>query len=230
MLNFFKEYAPKVDVFCLQEVFHDGKTKLEPFKGANMNLFNDAQKSLLDFKGYYHPTQTDEEGLAIFVKNTIEIKEAGDIFVFRSKDAMENGDTKTLGRNLQYVSVEGKGKMYLVCNFHGLWNGINKLDSEDRLQQSEKIVKFLNGRNEECKILCGDFNLLPDTESIKKFEDAGLRNLIREFGVTSTRTSFYTKPVKFADYVFISKDINLKEFKILPDEVSDHAPLLMEVM
>ena len=56
-----------------------------------------------------------------------------------------------------------------------------------------------------------------------------MRNLIKEFGVTSTRTSFYTKPVKFADYVFVSKDINLKNLKILPHEVSDHTPLLIEV-
>ena len=142
---------------------------------------------------------------------------------------MENDDSKTLGRNLQYISFVSRGNNFLICNFHGLWNGINKLDSEDRIKQSENIIKFLNDRSEFSKVLCGDFNLLPDTKSIRMFEEAGLRNLIREFGVTSTRTSFYTKLVKFAGYVFISNEVRLKDFKVLPDEVSDHSPLLIEV-
>ncbi len=77
--------------------------------------------------------------------------------------------------------------------------------------------------------MCGDFNLLPDTQSIQILEDTGLRNLIKETGVTSTRTSHYTKPEKFADYAFVSKNLNIKEFKVLPDEVSDHSPLCLEI-
>jgi len=47
--------------------------------------------------------------------------------------------------------------------------------------------------------------------------------------VSSTRTSFYTKPEKHADYAFVTKGISVTDFKVLPDEVSDHAPLLIEV-
>ena len=35
-------------------------------------------------------------------------------------------------------------------------------------------------------VLCGDFNLLPGAESLRMLETAGLRNLVAEFGVTST--------------------------------------------
>lgn len=59
----------------------------------------------------------------------------------------------------------------------------------------------------------------------KLFEDAGMRNLIKEYGVTSTRTSHYTKDEKFADYAFITQGIKVKDFKVLPDEFSDHTPL-----
>lgn len=71
----------------------------------------------------------------------------------------------------------------------------------------------------------GDFNLLPESESLKKFEEFGLRNLIKEYGITSTRSSLYQKEEKYADYAFVSKDIEVQEFAVLPDEVSDHLPL-----
>jgi endonuclease/exonuclease/phosphatase family metal-dependent hydrolase len=60
-------------------------------------------------------------------------------------------------------------------------------------------------------------------------KELGMRNLITEYGVTSTRTSLYTKTEeRFADYIFVSKDIEVKDFKVLPDVVSDHAALLLE--
>jgi endonuclease/exonuclease/phosphatase family metal-dependent hydrolase len=55
----------------------------------------------------------------------------------------------------------------------------------------------------------------------------GMRNLIREYKITSTRTSFYPKTEKFADYFFVSPEVQVNDFQVLPDEVSDHAPLLL---
>ena len=56
-----------------------------------------------------------------------------------------------------------------------------------------------------------------------------MRNLIKEYGITSTRTSFYEKENKFADHAFVSSDIEVVDFKVLPDEVSDHAALYLEI-
>ena len=130
-------------------------------------------------------------------------------------------------RNLQYVTVEGASGPFSVVNFHGLWNGRGKGDSDERIEQSRKILEFLAGRREPF-VLCGDFNLLPGTESLRMIEAAGLRNLVAEFGVRSTRTSLYARREKFADYVFVSEGIEVRDFRVLPDEVSDHAPLLVE--
>jgi endonuclease/exonuclease/phosphatase family metal-dependent hydrolase len=59
--------------------------------------------------------------------------------------------------------------------------------------------------------------------------ELGCRDLIKEYGITSTRTSLYPKPNKFADYVFVSKGIEIVDFKILSDEISDHTPLELEI-
>jgi endonuclease/exonuclease/phosphatase family metal-dependent hydrolase len=68
----------------------------------------------------------------------------------------------------------------------------------------------------------------PDTKSLTKFDELGLSNLIKKHGVTSTRTRHYSKPEKFADYIFVTNDIGVRDFRVLPEEVSDHAPLYVE--
>ncbi len=131
-------------------------------------------------------------------------------------------------RNIQYIKIGESHTPLTVINFHGLWNGEGKGDSEDRILQSQNIVDFLKEQTGDV-ILCGDFNLTPDTKSLQMIEGFGLRNLITEYSVTSTPTSYYTKPEKFADYMLVSKGIQVVNFEVLPEEVSDHAALLLEI-
>jgi endonuclease/exonuclease/phosphatase family metal-dependent hydrolase len=79
------------------------------------------------------------------------------------------------------------------------------------------------------KLLIGDYNLNPDTESLKKLEEHGLVNLISAHGVTSTRSSHYTKEGKYADYALLSPTVQVEKFEVLADEVSDHLPLHLTV-
>ena len=230
LLDFFKKYSDAVDIFCLQEVFDKGKTVRAVYQQAEMNIFSDIQKTLPNHTGYFHSSESSEEGeegLAIFVRNNIKLNEVGEIFVYRTKNAMKNDDSKTLGRNLEYISFARNNSKYLVGNVHGLWNGKDKLDSEDRIQQSTKIMKFLDNRTENYKILSGDFNLMPDTASIRIIEGS-LRNLIKDYGIKSTRTVLYEKDERFADYVFATPNCKIKNFEVLPEEVSDHCALLVE--
>jgi endonuclease/exonuclease/phosphatase family metal-dependent hydrolase len=80
-------------------------------------------------------------------------------------------------------------------------------------------------------ILVGDFNLLPDTESLTIVAD-GMKNLIKDYEIVSTRSKLYTKhekPVLFADYIFATSDMEIKTFKVLQNVVSDHLPLYVEI-
>lgn len=114
----------------------------------------------------------------------------------------------------------------MIMNVHGLWNGMGKTDTPERIAQSEKIKEFMDNVPDR-KILCGDFNLKPDTRSLKIIAD-GMHDLIDKYNILSTRTSYYPKEEKFADYVFTSPDIKINKFSVLRDEVSDHAPLLVD--
>lgn len=73
-----------------------------------------------------------------------------------------------------------------------------------------------------------DLNVLPETESLKILEK-DLKNLIKEYNITSTRSSLYPKENKFADYVLVSPEIKVLDFKVLPDTISDHAPFYLEI-
>ena len=113
-------------------------------------------------------------------------------------------------------------------NVHGLWNGNGKTDSPERIKQSQKIREFIDSE-EAPKILCGDLNLRPDTESVKIL-GKGLHNLIQIHNITSTRTSLYPKEERFADYIFTSPEIPINAFQVLEAEVSDHSPLLIDFL
>lgn len=201
--------------------------RIDVLGDIDINLYRTVTALLPEHKGYYAPSQDDDEGLAVFVKPHITLNEVGDVFVHRSRNAMVDDDGTTIGRNMQFIQFTDNNQDYTIINFHGLWNGGGKKDSPDRLNQSQKIKEFIKEKAKGKVILVGDFNLEPDTESVAILEK-GMRNLIKEMGVTSTRSHHYTKPVKFADYAIVSNDLNVIKFEVLQDPVSDHLPLLLE--
>ena len=231
LLAFFKKHAD-ADIFCLQEIWNGGEEMLgekSDFELAKRNtrLLQDIEEALPDHRVYFRPHFSDYYGLAMYVRKELAVEEEGEIYVYKEAGFISPDEYGNHARNLQYITVLTSGGPLTIMNVHGLWNGQGKADCAERLEQSDRIAGFVVAR-EERVILMGDFNLRPDTESVSRIEAAGLRNLIKEYGVTSTRTSHYTKPEKFADYAFVSGEIEVKDFKVLPDEVSDHAPLYLE--
>ncbi len=236
LLEFFEREKESTDIFCLQEMWRapyedlDGRTVGGKELETQRILSDGVQQissTLSGYTLYFHPHHGDNYGLALFVKKQLQVLSSGDIFVHKERGhSLEEGvDVGHHARNLEYVTLAREEKSDLtICNFHGLWNGKGKTDTPERLAQSEKILGFLKGLEGD-SILMGDFNLLPDTKSIGVLENAGYLNLIKDYGITSTRTSFYSKPEKHADYAFVSSLVEVVSFKVLPDEVSDHAAL-----
>ncbi len=237
LLDFFKKYADTTDIFCLQEIWAEAYKHLDGHLAGGVVINNEEilvhglreiSATLPNHMPFFRPHHGDNYGLLMLVHKKLIIVEEGEVFVHKHKGYVVEGDAGNHARNIQYVTVETDAGPLTVINFHGLWNGKGKTDTEERIQQSKNILEFTSKLKGEY-VLCGDFNLLPDTESIKLFETVGLRNLIKEYGISSTRTSFYKKPEKHADYMFVTKGIQVKDFKVLPDEVSDHAPLLIDL-
>lgn len=236
LLDFFKKHRADTDVFCLQEMWSAPYDDMEGVLAGGRALRRDEIMTrgvqeigeiLPDFACYFRPHFGDRYGLAMFVKKSMPVDAEGELFVHKHRGYVPEGDVGNHARNIQFVEMQYEGAPLTVINFHGLWNGQGKGDSADRLEQSKKIAAFVGARTGNV-VLCGDFNLTPHTRSLAILEEIGLRNLIKEYGIVSTRTSFYEKPEKFADYVLVSPNLRIRKFEVLPDEVSDHAALLME--
>lgn len=238
LLAFFEKYRDTTDIFCLQEVWADKYENLEGSLAGGVPINNslimtqalqEISAVLPNHVAYFRPSFLGSYGLCTYVRKGVKVLEEGDVFVHLEREHIipEGLDVGTHARNLQYVSLKNGATQETIMNFHGLWNGRGKSNTPERIVQSERIIEFLRSRNEPF-VLVGDFNLTPETESLKMLEYGGIRNLVTELGITSTRTNLYAKPGKHANYVFVSPGITVRDFKVLPDEVSDHAPLYLD--
>lgn len=222
--EFVARHRDKTDIFCFQEVFHRAtpRPKLGPVNG---NLYDQLIELLPDFQTFFADSQINDEGLALFVRPSVQVSTEGSVFIHRWRDAMVGDDGRTMGRIIQYATIQVDGSTYTIINFHGIWTGGGKGDTPERLEQSRKVREFYDAAPGK-RILIGDFNLEPTTESFAILAQ-GQRDLIKEYGITSTRSHYYTKPIKFADYAIVSPDVDVQHFAVLQDPVSDHLPLLV---
>jgi len=140
------------------------------------------------------------------------------------------------------LDVENAGKSCTIMNVHGVSRAYQngqplvtdeKRDFPVRIKQFETIRDFVQTKGDHV-IIGGDFNVLPETASIRMFQEAGYRNLIKEYRIPTTRNALAWKnhPTHylFSDYVFTGKTIEVQQFSV-PDQVtvSDHLPLVLEV-
>ena len=232
ILTFLKKYED-VDFFCFQEVFNGG----EEFRGMpaarfaldtfDPRLLERIAETLPNHVSHFRPHFEEVFGLALFVRKDLAIVEEGEVSIYGHKGYYSAENIGDQHRIMQHVSLTDPA--CTVMNVHGLWNGQGKRDSGHRLTQSDNILAYTRTLTQPY-VLLGDFNLRPETESVRKLESAGMRNLITEYGIASTRTSLYDSLSEepHADYAFVSEGIFVKDFKVLPDEVSDHAALYLE--
>jgi endonuclease/exonuclease/phosphatase family metal-dependent hydrolase len=228
-LKKFFESNQDVDVFCLQEVWHDASFSVMD-KDEQPDLFSQIGTVLDTYEKVFAPAnERGDYGLAVYYKKSLLKISDDNLMIHDREEFFPDRNITSFKRNLQCITFQVEDCQKLtILNFHGLWTGTGKNDTADRLVQSDTIIAYLKTLKHSF-ILGGDFNLSPDTESLKKFEDFGLKNLIKEWKIMSTRTSFFTFENKFADYVFVSKGVNVLDFRVLPDEVSDHAPLCVKI-
>lgn len=220
LLNFF-ENNTDVDIFCLQEVYHQAEWKISrDDRVVYLDIFEQIQEKLPEHQGYFRPAVNGSYGISIFSSRSNNVIDEGEIWIHNTKDYPGMGPAHS--RNLQWLKCD----KYNILNVHGLWNGQGKTDSPERIIQAQNIKKFADSLDTPT-ILCGDLNLRPDTESMKIIEE-GLVNLIREHNIHNTRTRYYPKEERYADYILTSPGICVNRFEVLTDEVSDHAPLLIE--
>lgn len=245
LIDFLRAQARDTDFFCLQEVLDSPEKNRTTSWGGRADIYKDLCATLTDFAPYYSVSVKDFDGdeytdfplahgNAIFAKKHIAVTSHGD-FLVGGAGWPDEGGIRTFPHKLHYIRFEKDGRAYTLANVHGLAYPGTKRDTPERIAQSQKIIDFLATEQSE-KILGGDFNLMPDTESIRMIEGAGtgMRNLITDFAITTTRSAFsygqYPEGDRqyFADFAFVSRGIRISDFRVPQKEISDHLPLILE--
>jgi Endonuclease/Exonuclease/phosphatase family len=238
LLTFLRNQREGVDVIALQEVF-DGKVPLaeragvDRYAGTNLpvtpDLYRKCITELKDFRGFLsQPYSSLGERLATFTRDTFTVGEAGQVELHSPLRQEAEGTPFRTHSIAQYVQLSRGRTRVRVMNTHGLWIGGEKLDTPERIHQSERINAFLSTYREPT-VLCGDFNLLPGTRSLQILEKS-LRNLVNEFQIPTTRSRLTPESKgKFADYVFVTPTLQVIDFRALDVLISDHLPLMLEL-
>ncbi len=229
---FLKAKMADTDIFCFQEIFNDldEETSTENFinhSEGNRHILKEIDEILADFDMYFCPVVENVYGIAIFLKKGFEVISSGEVMLYENPSFDPKDELNDHNRKMQWIHIKHGRKDVMIMNVHGHWSANDKSDNANRLEQSKIISEFIKNSGPVPKILVGDFNLLPDTESIKMIE-GHFTNLITKYNIPTTRTELYKGDDKHADYAFVSDEILVEGFEALPDVVSDHVPLALQ--
>ena len=241
LIQFFRAHGPHTHVFCLQEVLDT--QKVFPVCGGERAkqgcVYSAIRNALPDFDSAFarHENDADRIALAMFVRRSLGAGAIHSQLVYDNPQAaayLGMDISKYFRLNLQTVCIPvlGLGDGVLVANFHGLWHPQGKTDLPERLEISH-AVRCAVARHTGPLVICGDFNLLPETKALAVLAQ-GLSNPLVERGITCTRTRLYrsfTHPSAslHADYILLSPELRVTMFEVSDDVVSDHAALKCEL-
>ncbi|MFA6407218.1 MAG: endonuclease/exonuclease/phosphatase family protein [Candidatus Paceibacterota bacterium] len=241
LTQFIKNTREETDFFCFQEIFHANYIEKENPHFC-LSLLDNLLALLPGFYSSFAPMLSASDfskgfatgvsvGNTIFSKEEFEIVDEGNFYTFGSSYEFVEKDPHKVSI-LQYTKIRIADKILTLANVHGIarWP---KVDTPERFEQLKNIQEFL-AKSGTPMILCGDFNLFPNTESIKAL-GKNMRNLTKEFSISTTRSSIARQQFSaqidkdtISDYVFVSPDIQVRSFTVPEMEVSDHLPLKLD--
>lgn len=177
-------------------------------------------------------THASEHGLGAWFAPNLAITEAFQGFVHGSYRHGGWG-AEPVPRTLQLFRVcdPTTGGVATVGHLHGLRDPSGKGDTPARRAQARRLADAIERfrRPGDPVIIAGDLNVLPDSETFGILAEIGLTDLVTTTGHTDTRTSLYPKEQRFADYLLVSDNVQIRHFDVpAQPEVSDHRMLIVD--
>ena len=250
LLPYLTEINP--DILCLQEVVHTPTSEKDwlTYKDGDhvlpqrANFFKDVQDALPSHIGIFCPAAQgvlwddkieipSQWRLATFVRKSYPIIAQVQGFVHKSYSPYDYGEhPRSRSAHVIKIFDYTKNKPIVVGHMHGLRDLNGKMDTPERALQAHKFLSFAKSLTEDndALVICGDFNVEPNSETLKIIAEAGLTDLVTMRTSKGTRTSHYKKSSRFADYMLVNKQTNVLDFEVIFDlEVSDHCPLILRI-
>ncbi|MGW5263157.1 endonuclease/exonuclease/phosphatase family protein [Microbispora sp. NPDC004025] len=239
------------DILCLQEVTHTptthGWTRFDDAERSlpqRADLLSDVRSRLPRHHGLFTASDSgpvqdhaggshrQDFGLATFVGETLPIVGMRSAFVHGGYVEHHDGwpaDGRPRAALAVRVFDRTAQRFVTVVNLHGLRDAHGKTDTPARRAQAERLAGLVTSvrENGDLTVVCGDFNVLPDSETFRILAKLDLTDLVRD---ADTRTSRYPKPVRHASYMLVSEPTAVRRFEIMTaPEVSDHRALMLDL-
>lgn len=215
-----------VDFACMQEaVDYKGRT------GGIISSYSKIGASLRLDQHFFSPLNATKFGnydlsFGNVIYSKLPLTQTENIFTRGSYKADFDFDIDDYNiRAFQHVSVDVNDKKLHILNHHGHHIDAHKLGDDETLRQTNMIIEYIK-QLDGAVILCGDFNLSPESESIKLY-DSILRNLSVAYSLKTTR-SLLTYKEEVCDYIFVNDDIDVKDFSMDDTIISDHNALILD--
>jgi endonuclease/exonuclease/phosphatase family metal-dependent hydrolase len=196
-------------------------TIMKDFHGKN---FHKKDAYDFDFGGFIEMGNYIKSRFKILKKEHIYLKKTKSI-----KITDWNNWPKDFSTGVQIVDLKlPESKMLRVINYHGIWTK-EKLGNEETLKACRKILEL--AKKISCPtIIAGDFNLFPNTASMRIFYKDFV-SLVDKHNISTTRPksnelSHLERNV--VDYILVSKDIEINSFEVMDSDISDHLPLILD--
>ncbi|MBP9717211.1 MAG: hypothetical protein KBD44_00670 [Candidatus Pacebacteria bacterium] len=161
----------------------------------------------------------------------------GPVNRFNSETEAGDGSPCSKVATATHVVHIASGEEIIIVNVHGFWSLHGKIDMMERREQNRGIDRLVrktlsqHAARSPHILVIGDLNYTSQMDALTHlalqpcFGENGGVILNHTYGTTSTRTKYYKKPVREADFAIASRSLLqlIADFKVFLDGVpSDH--------
>jgi endonuclease/exonuclease/phosphatase family metal-dependent hydrolase len=240
------------DVLCLQEVVQSpgaGQDWLTYRDGDHIlpqraDFFRDVTLALPEHAAFFCPAAQgvlwdgdvalpSRWGLATFVHTSLPVVAQAQGFVHKGFSPHGFGEhPRSRSAHAVRVYDYARDRFVSIAHMHGLRDLRGKGDTPERAEQARRLLDLARWVSEpgDLRVICGDFNVEPGSETLTFLEEGGFTELVTRGGFAGTRSSRYQKPGRFADYMLVNRVEDVAGFTVIYEpEVSDHCPLILDL-
>lgn len=230
------------DILCLQEVSGIGAIQgniTATREGYMKDSFTELQQTLRQTHhgqlaiAQYMASDPKRAyfGNAILYKKDFLLKDQHILPLFSHSTPFPTEATsyEEVGRNVLHLTLEKDGKTINVVSAHLAW-AKTKEEQPHQREQNKKLIAYMQQLATPW-VLTGDFNIDPNQQSIVDLEALG-KDLTKTYNIPNTidptfhRNWEKIKPGFPIDYIFVSPDVQVNDFRVLENiHLSDHLGL-----
>lgn len=217
------------DVICMQEVINSEDATLHVsrlwFETSRILKANPKFKYYKYFPNWSSRIVDGTMQMGNFVISKIPIVSTDSIFV--NGEYTENVVLVQQPSNNTAVNIVRLENGITVVNHHGFWRK-TPVGDEDTIRVFKKVGEVVEPLAKEGPlVMCGDLNIIHESPAFRSLDF--LRDLTDENKLETTLSGVKFDGKVPCDHILVNDEIEVKDFGVIPEIVSDHLALYAEI-